>query len=105
MTQMDIISALPVDGQKCAEIALGDAHHAVEPVRCKRTGGHPPANRSVGDIQRRCDIPDREKPRCSNDPSTRLLRVVVLSHLTNLLLYAARKSRHPGRATRFATAI
>jgi hypothetical protein len=79
-------SAMPVDCQKCEEIAFADAHHAVEPVRCKCTAGHPPTNCPVGDIQRRRNVADREKPRCCGDSPIPVLRRGELSaHLTNLL--------------------
>ena len=76
--------AIPVDGKKSEEIALGDAHHTVEPVYCKGTAGHPPANCPVGDIQRGRDIADREKARCTGNSSSSSLAcgVFVPSHKT-----------------------
>jgi hypothetical protein len=45
VTDLDIDSPLPVDGHKCEQIALSDAHDAVEPVRCEPADGNPAANR------------------------------------------------------------
>jgi hypothetical protein len=59
----DTASALPVDCQKSEEIAIGDAHHTVEPVRCERTGGDPAANGAGRDVESLGDLPDRVKAR------------------------------------------
>jgi hypothetical protein len=78
-------SALPVDGQKSEQIAIDDAHHAVDPVHREGTAGHPPANCPVGDIQGRRDVADREKPRSSGESWNRVLPAEFSFHVKDLL--------------------
>jgi hypothetical protein len=57
----DTALSLPVNGQKSEKIAIADAHHAVEPVRCERTGGDPAANGAGRDAKSLGDLPDGVK--------------------------------------------
>jgi hypothetical protein len=51
MTGIDIVSALPPDRQKCAEIALCDAHNTAETVGDEITALDPPVNRTGAHVE------------------------------------------------------
>ena len=77
MTEIDMVSALPVVGQKCEEIALGDANNAPNPVCHQELGVDPTTNRPGRHLQQFGDLPDGEESRILAREPTMLAAGIV----------------------------